>query len=210
MLMRRTEHTGENDDGDRRLLARIAERDRDALSRFYLEYHGRLFKFVYRLSGSYTIAEELVNDTMMTVWQKADSFRGASKVSTWIFGIAWRQTMRRLSRNKLRIVDFDDLDSLPATDPVNVDRENWIQRGLQALPADQRTTVILVFYLGLTYQETAEITDCPVNTVKTRMFHARRKLKKLLDTAASPVERYKPASGEKKPAPRDNASKVDD
>lgn len=210
MLMRRTEQKGGNDDSERRLLARIAQRDRDALSCFYLEYHGRLFKFVYRLSGSYTIAEELVNDTMMTVWQKADSFRGASKVSTWIFGIAWRQTMRRLSRNKLRIVDFDDLDSLPAAGQVNVDRENWIQRGLQALPPDQRTTVILVFYLGLTYQETAEVTDCPVNTVKTRMFHARRKLKKLLDTAAVPVERYRPASGEESPAPRDNASKADD
>lgn len=210
MLMRRTEHTGGNDDSERRLLARIAVRDRDALSRLYLAYHGRLFKFVYRLSGSYTIAEELVNDTMMTVWQKADSFRGASKVSTWIFGIAWRQTMRRLSRNKLRFVDFDDLDTLPATGQTNVDRENWIQRGLQALPPDQRTTVILVFYLGLTYRETAEITDCPVNTVKTRMFHARKKLKKLLDTAAKPVERAQSERGDKALAARDIASKADD
>lgn len=201
MQMRSREHTGGDNDSECRLLARVAERDRDALSQMFLDYHPRLFKFVYRLSGSYTMAEELVNDIMLTVWQKADTFRGASKVSTWIFGIAWRQTMRRLSRNKLRIVDFEDLDSIPAAGQTNHENENWIRRGLQALPLEQRNSVILVFYLGLSYQETAEITDCPVNTVKTRMFHARRKLKTLLDKAARPTAQSDdddaPAHGEK-------------
>ena len=64
--------------------------------------------------------------------------------------------------------------------------EDWVRQGLYTLPAAQQLTVVLVFYLGLTYQETAEVTDCPVNTVKTRMFHARRKLKKYLSASAIP------------------------
>ena len=67
-----------------------------------------------------------------------------------------------------------------------MENEDWVRQGLHTLPAAQKLTVVLVFYMGLTYQETADITGCPVNTVKTRMFHARRKLKKYLSASAIP------------------------
>lgn len=168
------------------LLNQIAASDKSALTRLYLMYHARLFKFVYRLTRSYAIADELVNDIMLVVWRKAGSFRGGSKVSTWIFGIAYKQTMRRVTRKQLQTSSQADIADVATDQDVTMELEDWVRQGLHALPAAQQLTVVLVFYLGLTYAETAEVTDCPVNTVKTRMFHARRKLKEYLSASAMP------------------------
>jgi RNA polymerase sigma-70 factor (ECF subfamily) len=168
------------------LLRLVARADRSALTRLYLMYHARLFKFVFRLTRSYATADELVNDIMLAVWDKAASFRGESKVSTWIFGIAYRQTMRRVTRKQLQLSPLTDVDDIGHDHGSAMEIEDWIKQGLGALPAAQQLTVVLVFYLGLTYEETAKVTDCPVNTVKTRMFHARRKLKEYLSASAVP------------------------
>lgn len=178
----------QGDDAERRLLQRVVERDRDALAELYASYHPRLFRFVFRLVPNYTTAEELVNDTMLLVWQKAASFRGASRVSTWIFGIAYRITMKRVSRRRLVMVPFDQLEEPAVEMQSPLERSDWIRRGIDALPDSQRAAVVLVFYLGLTYEEAADVADCPVNTMKTRMFHARRKLRTLLDRHGTPVK----------------------
>ena len=173
------------------LLKLVATGDRSALTRLYLLYHARLFKFVFRLTRSYATADEIVNDTMLVVWDKAASFRGDSKVSTWIFGIAYKQTMRRVTRKQLRLSPLTDLDDAGHDHDAIMENEDWVRQGLHTLPAAQKLTVVLVFYMGLTYQETADITGPvntvnTVNTVKTRMFHARRKLKKYLSASAIP------------------------
>ena len=164
---------------ERRLLVKIAAGDRDALAALYVSYHDRLFKFVYRFTRSHAEADELVNDVMLLVWEKASSFRGESRVSTWIFGIAYRVSMRRITRKKLSIATTDP-DALPA-EAQTMETEDWVRYGIRKLPPAQQATVILVFYLGLSYEEIAAVTDCPVNTVKTRMFHARRKLREVLE-----------------------------
>ena len=171
------------------LLNRIVAGDREAITRLYRVYHRRLFNFVFRLTRSFTIAEELVNDIMLLVWQKAGSFRGDSKVSTWIFGIAYRQTMRRVTKRQLETVNQFDADQIATDVDPSRETEDWILQGLHQLPPAQQLTTVLVFYLGLTYVEVAEIAECPVNTVKTRMFHARRKLKEYLlaSTESQPV-----------------------
>lgn len=166
------------------LLQRIGESDSDALTELFRIYHPRLFKFVFRLTGAYGTADELANDVMLAVWRQAKSFRGESKVSTWIFGIAYRQTMNRVTRNKLRLVSDGGLEDLAIEPTVNFETRDWLEHGVRSLSAVQQTTVFLVFYLGLSYEETAQVTQCPVNTVKTRMFHARRKLRELLPTTA--------------------------
>lgn len=185
----RAENQASEQNGEElKLLRRIAARDRAALARLYVSYHARLFKFVFRLTGSYSIAEEMVNDVMLVVWRKADTFRGESRVSTWILGIAYRLAMRRLSRRQKRLARRADLDEASLQSADGVETEDWVQRGIASLPTAQQLTVMLVFYLGLSYQEVADVTDCPVNTVKTRMFHARRKLREVLvqaSTAAS-------------------------
>lgn len=170
-----------DDEEELALLRRVAQKDRDAITELYRRYHARLFKFIYRLTNSYTAADELVNDIMLVVWRNAVEFRGDSKVSTWIFGIGYRQAMRRVRRRQMRLWPREDPDQLASVGNRDLETEDWIRRGLDSLPAAQQLTMILVFYLGLSYTEAARLTDCPVNTVKTRMFHARRKLKSFLE-----------------------------
>jgi len=170
---------------ERDLLDRIASQEREALTELYRRYHGRLFKFVYRMTGSHSVSDELVNDIMLIVWKSAPSFRGDSKVSTWIFGIAYRQSLKRLSKKQLSVAADSDPDSLASGDGRNLEREDWVRFGLDALPPAQRLTICLVFYVGLSYDEVAKATGCPVNTVKTRMFHARKKMKERLEESAN-------------------------
>jgi RNA polymerase sigma-70 factor (ECF subfamily) len=176
------------DSGDLALLELIAAGDRDALTDLYAQYHARLFKFVFRLTRSHTAADELVNDIMLAVWRSARNFRGDSKPSTWIFGIAYRQALKRLSRKKLSIASYFEVDHLPDNDSRSFEQEDWVRHGLGTLPPTQRLAMELVFYLGLSYDEVAAVTDCPVNTVKTRMFHARRKLREQLQTSAGAAD----------------------
>lgn len=165
-------------------MQRIASRDRTAFAAMYRAYHPRLFKFVFRLTNSHSTADELVNDVMLVVWRKADTFRGDSRVSTWVFGIAYRVAMRRIAKKRPSLVSRSQFDDFPE-DPPQLELEDWVRRGIAMLPDAQQVTVVLVFYLGLSYEETAEVTECPVNTVKTRMFHARRRLKQLLEETSA-------------------------
>jgi RNA polymerase sigma-70 factor, ECF subfamily len=159
------------------LLKRIAQRDRDAISDLYQLYHPRLFKFVFDLMHSYAAADELVNDIMLIVWQQAAAFRGDSKVSTWIFGIAYRQAVRSLTRGKKAPTQHVRAEEPAYDDSIEVETRDWVWHGLRTLPYPQQLSMVLVFYYGLSYAETAEIAGCSVNTIKTRMFHARRKLR---------------------------------
>jgi RNA polymerase sigma-70 factor (ECF subfamily) len=185
MATQARKHAEGNDKTELALVRRIAGKDREAITELYHVYHARLFKFVYQLTGSHATADELVNDIMLVVWRKASDFREDSKVSTWIFGIAYRQAMRRVRRKQISLSSLKDPAELACDDNSAVETEDWVRRGLDALPAAQQITVLLVFYLGLSYAETAALTDCPVNTVKTRMFHARRKLRELMTAPAT-------------------------
>lgn len=180
----RNARTADEEAREAALLRQVAAGDREALTNLYQLYHARLFKFTFRLTRSYAAADELVNDILLVVWQSADRFRGDSKVSTWIFGIAYRKAMRHLSGNKMKFVGDGRWDETAHDDTVDVETEDWIRHGLDALPPAQQMTINLVFFLGLSYTEIAEVMDCPVNTVKTRMYHARRKLRGILRGSA--------------------------
>ena len=190
--------TPRDDQVDRELLRRIAAADRSALERLYLAYQPRLMQFLTRLSSRREILEEAVNDTFWTVWQKADEFRGASRVSTWLLGIAWRHTLKGLRRNG--DVAVDRLAKFAAAEPAGIEslledeRDEWLTQGLAALPLEQRATLELAYFVGHSCQEIAHIMDCPVNTVKARMFQARLKLRNLLPKLAG-TEEPKPLRG---------------
>ena len=185
--MRQTNKQDASEQRERELLTLITHRDRQALGQLYEVYQPRLFKFIFRLIRDYDVVEELVNDVMLVVWRSAATFRGDARISTWIFGIAYRQAMRRVSRKTLKLVTDFDLDQFSGPDSVDIENEDWVKAGIDALPAAQRAAVVLVFYNGLSYEEAAAIVECPVGTMKTRMFHARRKLRELLDRAAQPA-----------------------
>ena len=172
------------------LLARIADGDRRAFEELYNLYHRRMARFLTRLTRRYDLAEEVINDTFWVVWRKAHTFRGDSQPSTWILGIAYRKA-RNAFRTTARLAPQNlPADPLPLTSegPAGVEElRDWLSQALAQLPVEQRLAVQLCYELGHSCEEIATIMDCPVNTVKTRLFHARAKLQKSLPRLASPT-----------------------
>lgn len=169
------------------LLGRIAARDRDAFRELYLRYHRRLARFLTRLTRHREDAEEVINDTLWIVWQQAAGFRGDSRPSTWILGIAYRRALKliRQATTHARALSLEVVDGEPSTGDATEATANrqQLDLALARLPVEQRMVIELTYFLDHSCEEIAEIMECPVNTVKTRMFHARRKLRVMLDDA---------------------------
>ena len=165
------------------LLRRVAQQDRRAFEELYNAYHRRLSRFLLRLAPRYDFAEEIINDTFWVVWCKAGEFRGASQVSTWIMGIAYRRALRAL-RDERHSVAMDRRLGTKELSGGGLeeerDNQDWIARGLCELPEEQRLTLELAYFMGHSCEEIAAITGAPVGTVKARMFHAREKLRRAL------------------------------
>ena len=177
-----------NDQTERELLERIAKsKDQAAFRTLYGNYHQRLSRLLTRMSVRREDIEEVVNDTFWVVWTKASEFRGASQLSTWIIGIAYRRALNALRRAKIRPVadhEFDEESvSVESTDE-DENNQQWISMGLERLPVEQRMALELTYTLGHSCEEVAAILDCPVNTVKTRLFRARETLKQVLPALA--------------------------
>ncbi len=182
------------------LIARIARQDRRAFEELYNLYHRRLARFLTRLTRRYDLAEEIVNDTFWVVWRSARNFRGDSQPSTWILGIAYRKA-RNAFRSAARARARENLEApffpLTTEEPARAQElRDWLSHALGELPVEQRLAVELCYELGLSCEEIATIMECPVNTVKTRLFHARAKLQKRLPelSGAAPAVR---ATGER-------------
>ena len=175
------------------LLARIAEGDRKAFEELYNLYHRRMARFLTRLTRRFDVAEEVINDTFWVVWRKAGDFRGDSQPSTWILGIAYRKARSAFrASSRLAERDLEGAASRPLTTeaPANTEElRDWLGQALEQLPVEQRMAVELCYELGYSCEEIGTIMECPPNTVKTRLFHARAKLQKLLPQLASPTPR---------------------
>src|SRR4051794_21449199 len=170
---------------EREAIARIAAGDLQAFERLYRMYQPRLTRFLTTLLRRPQLIEEVLDDTMMVVWQTADRFRGSSKPSTWIFAIAYRKALKAKARWPDPLPD-DNLE-FEASDEPEPDAHLQHQRLAEALreamatlSAEHRAVVDLTYFHGMGYRQIAEIVKCPVDTVKTRMFHARRRLKQAL------------------------------
>jgi RNA polymerase sigma factor (sigma-70 family) len=173
-------------EGEACLVGRIAAGDRRAFEALYRAYFPRLTRFLQRMTRSTTLIEEVVNDTLLVVWRKAVSFDGSSKVSTWIFAIAYRRACKAL-----RALDEPVETSADERECLESDRPEWrldqqrlavaLDEALAALPLVQRVAFQLTFHHDMTYTEIAEIMECPVNTIKTRLFHTRKRLAALLE-----------------------------
>lgn len=173
-------------EADHDLLAQVATGDVEAFELLFQRYRPRVSRFATRLTTRRDIVEEVVNDTLMVVWQKAGSFRGEARLSSWILGIAYRITLKKLRQSSRRaeeklpdaekLADFEEPETLLSR---RQSREQ-VRRALERLTPEHRAVVELTFFDGLSYREIAQIVGCPQNTVKTRMFHARKRLKRLL------------------------------
>jgi RNA polymerase sigma-70 factor (ECF subfamily) len=171
---------------DQRLLLLVRERDRRAFEELYRKYQTRLARFVGNLVRQPQIVEEVLDDTLMVVWERAADFKGESKLSTWIFAIAYRKAMKAIRRYDAPIEDREaENRASQEVSPEDAFGQARLHRVLRdvmnELSPDHRGVVELTYFQDLSYREIAEIMDCPVDTVKTRMFYARRQLKLRLD-----------------------------
>ena len=164
----------------------MADKDRGAFEALYQRYGPRLHRYLSRLIQRPDVAEEAFDDVMLVVWQNAARFNDSSRVSTWILGIAHHKTLKARTRMSGRPPETPVTDDHaaggegPEDATMRGELGRLLSRELDALPAEQRAVVELTFYEERSYQEIAEITRAPLNTVKTRMFHARKRLAPLL------------------------------
>ena len=177
------------------LMRAVANKDRRAFERLYYLYSPRLGRFLMRLLKRSDLVDEAMNDVMLVVWQRAQSYDPSlSRLSTWLFGIAQNKAMKAASRVAKHYaevsIDPTDADDFANSNPsdIRIDPNNpeqtlagrqlgrALQWAIDALSPEHRAVVELAFAEDYSYQEIANALDCPVNTVKSRMFYARKHL----------------------------------
>lgn len=166
----------------RALLRAVAAHDADAFRALYHALRPALARHLFRLVRRADHVEELLNDVMWVVWQNAGAFRGDAQVTTWVLGIATLKSRRAHQRWRREEAQFDDVavaEDEAAEFPAPADQD--LEQGLAQLSAEHRDTLELTYYHGYSCAEVAQLRGCPVGTVKTRLFHARRRLKQWLE-----------------------------
>jgi RNA polymerase sigma-70 factor (ECF subfamily) len=172
-----------------RLLERIGRADEAAFRELYRAFSRRLYAYVLRQLNDAAQAEEIVADTLYEVWRQPARFRGESQFSTWLIGIARNKVLMAFRSRKPDALhdDLDDVaESMAADEPgafeqlAQRQRQEGVRHCMGKLSSEHRECVHLVFYEGLPLAEVAALQGCPENTVKTRLFHARQKLKNCL------------------------------
>ncbi len=154
-----------------------------AFAAFVQENQKMVFSVVFRMTGSMADAEDLTQETFLRAYQHLDSFRGQSKLSTWLCRIAvnlalnWRA--REAHRNVVHNTWAENaISDTPARFPDELSQH--VQQALDKLPPKQRAAIILTLYENQSHAEAAKILHCTEATVSWRVFAARRRLKRIL------------------------------
>jgi RNA polymerase sigma-70 factor, ECF subfamily len=177
---------------DEMLIALITAHDKAAMAAFFARHRLRVFRFLMRILRDAAKAEDLTSEVFIEVWRRADGFEGRSKVSTWILAIAHYKAASELRRRS-----FDQLDetSIAAMEDPLDDPEATAQKRkcaailrdcLEQLSPAHREIIDLIYYHEQSIPEVARIVGVPENTVKTRAFHARKRIAQMM--AARGVE----------------------
>jgi RNA polymerase sigma-70 factor (ECF subfamily) len=170
---------------DAALLARMVAGDRVAMQVFYARHNVRAFRFVLRIVGDHGLAEDVISEVFLDVWRQAGRFEGRSAVSTWLLAIARHKAYAALRRRRAEIPADDvmaEMEDETDTPDVSVEKEaraQLLRRCLADLTPSHREIIDLVYYHEKSVAEVAEICDIPENTVKTRLFYARKRLASL-------------------------------
>ena len=171
------------------LIGRIATGDRLAMQVLFARHHVRVYRFVLRLVRDELVAEDLISEVFLDVWRQAGRFEGRSQVSTWLLAIARFKALSALRRRPDEELDDETAEAIedPSDDPeVALDKKDKsaaIRKCLEKLSAEHREIIDLVYYHEKSVEEVAQIVGIPENTVKTRMFYARKRLAELLKAA---------------------------
>jgi RNA polymerase sigma-70 factor (ECF subfamily) len=172
---------------DGQLLARIAKGDHEAVTVLYQRLERPLFAFLVKTLRDREAAADVLNDTMLDVWRQAGRFEGKSSVSTWIYAIAhnkaisWLRRRREVELNEEANAQVADESPLADSRLHATEISAVIARLMEKLSVDHRVVLQLAYFQEFNVSQIAEILDCPENTVKTRMFYARQRLRALLE-----------------------------
>ncbi|MEX1032600.1 MAG: sigma-70 family RNA polymerase sigma factor [Cellvibrionaceae bacterium] len=176
-----------NDETDLDLLTAIAKKDEQAMERFYNQYSGLVYQFAFKTLQNGPDAAEVMNEVMLEVWRKAASFKGSSKVKTWLLSVTHNKAVDAVRRNA-RHDGTEELDADAHTAPqcqlddavATAQHAKFVQHCLQKLKLIHRQVVYLTFFEGLPYPEIAKVLNVPNGTVKTRMLHGKKLLQNCL------------------------------
>jgi RNA polymerase sigma-70 factor (ECF subfamily) len=176
---------------DEVLLTQIAAGDQQAFSQLYLRYQSKLVRYCARvLKDDVAQAADIVDEAMFDVWRSAGNFAGRSKPSTWIYSIARNKLISWLRKtSEVTLEDESILDALidPAATPAEElamdDMQQQLLRLMDQLTEEHREVLKLTYFEDKSVKEVAELLGISENTVKTRMFYARKRLAQLLDKA---------------------------
>ena len=167
---------------DTRLIAQIANGDKAAIQAIFARYHTRLYRFIERIVGDAAMAEELANEVFLEIWRGAGRFEGRSKVSTWIMGIAHNKAVSALRKRREKSLEDDEAELIadgadnPELSMQKMDKAEALRLAIDQLSPDHKAVIDLVYYHELSISEAADVLKIPANTVKTRVFHARKNL----------------------------------
>lgn len=172
---------------DAALLQRVAGGDRSAFAELYRRLQRPLFGYLMKLVRERDMVEDVLNETMMEVWRQAARFEGRASVNTWVFSIAHHRAVSRLRKRREAALDEEQAsaieDDAPTPDEraISGDMNRLIGALMEQLSFEHREILHLAYFQEFSVQEIADALDLPANTVKTRMFYARQRLKVLLE-----------------------------
>jgi RNA polymerase sigma-70 factor (ECF subfamily) len=181
--------TVEHASSDQALIERIASGDKLAMRALFARHHVRVYRFILRLVRDETLAEDLIGEVFLDVWRQAASFKGRAAVSTWLLAIARFKALSLLRRKGGVALDeeaarkIEDTADNPEAAIERKQRSEILRRCWSTLSPQHRDIIDLVYYQEKTIAEVAAIVGVPENTVKTRMFYARKHLAQLLKGA---------------------------
>ena len=177
------------DTSDERLIGLIADGDKRAMQVLYARHNVRVYRFIVRLTGNQSLAEDLVSEVFLDVWRQAEGFESKSQVSTWLLSIARFKALTALRQRRHEDIDQDDVLEIADeadTPEASLDRSNTsaiLRACVAKLSPAHREIINLVYYHEKSVEEAGEIIGIPQSTVKTRMFYARKQLADLLKGA---------------------------
>jgi len=182
-------HAAGEPSSDEMLIARIAGGDRLAMQTLFARYRTPVYRWLLRLVGNETVAEDLLSDVFLDVWRQAGRFQARSAVSTWLLAIArFKALSARRSRKDAELDETIEATVADSTDNPEVvlqkkSRDQFVRTALTTLSPEHREIIDLVYYHDKSVDECAQILGVPSGTVKTRMFYARKKLAELVQAA---------------------------
>ena len=167
---------------DHFLIRQIANGDEDGFKRLYARYGRRLYAYALRVVGNPAVAKDVLQESLIAVWQGAARFRGEGRVIAWLLSIVHHKALHALRRKPDQALDpledvLPDEDIHPEEKAARREQQKLLRQGLSGLSVEHRSVLELVFFQGLSLQETADVCGCPVGTVKSRLSYAKNALR---------------------------------